>query len=74
MDPDRTHVPTPDRDSSSDGSDVADRDRSAVVVGGASGIGLLTAQRLAAAGAARVVLWDIDAHYQHAHPDQEPPR
>ena len=20
-----------------------------------------------------VVLWDIDAHYQHAHPDQEPP-
>lgn len=33
----------------------------ALVTGGASGIGLLTAQRLAAAGAARVVLWDIDA-------------
>ncbi|MDO5369548.1 SDR family NAD(P)-dependent oxidoreductase [Paracoccus sp. (in: a-proteobacteria)] len=33
----------------------------ALVTGGASGIGLLVARRLFAAGAARVELWDIDA-------------
>ncbi|MBB1012970.1 hypothetical protein G6014_11915, partial [Dietzia kunjamensis] len=60
MDPDRTHVPTPDRDSASDGSDVAARDRSAVVVGGASGIGWATARALAAGGW-QVTLGDLDA-------------
>lgn len=37
------------------------RGAAALVTGGASGIGLLVAQRLFAAGAARVELWDIDA-------------
>ena len=60
MDTDRTRVPTPDRDSSSDGSDVAARGRSAVVVGGASGIGLATARALAAEGW-RVAVADLDA-------------
>ena len=31
-----------------------------LITGGASGIGLLTGQRLLAAGAARLVIWDID--------------
>lgn len=40
---------------------TAIRGATALVTGGASGIGLLVAQRLFAAGAAQVAIWDIDA-------------
>lgn len=45
------------------------RGATALVTGGASGIGLLTGERLLAAGASRLVIWDIQDTAMHAAAD-----